>query len=172
MAREAEAGVLRLEAEYRVAGMTPKPRAGASGSDSPRSPIQDRLKYPSRMVDRPGARDSEHVDARECHTCHTVGHIAKFCPTKTNRGQERGVSEEGGRVKRDLGGDEYGNGQGNNGGPRGPMDAHKTPNHKCEHCGHLGHTRAQCWAANPHLRTSSIQVPNPTSKRQRQIAAL
>ena len=44
MAREAESGVLRLEAEYRVARMTPKPKAGASKPDSPHSPIQVRLK--------------------------------------------------------------------------------------------------------------------------------
>ena len=56
MARQEEYLVLKLEDEYRVAGMTPKPRTGAYKLDNPRSPIQDRLKYPSGMADRLGAR--------------------------------------------------------------------------------------------------------------------
>lgn len=105
MAREEELSVLWLRAEYRMAGMTPKPRAGAHQNTF--FPFQDRLKYPSRMDERLGARVLEHEDTSECRTCRRVGNIAKVCPiTINNNPGSHGnrMSEGNSRIRRVMGG--------------------------------------------------------------------
>ena len=60
---------------------------------------------------------------------------------------------------------------GRSGGPREDLSNHKTVGVKCDHCGVMGHTKAQCWSANPHLKPPALGQKQD-AKRQRQMASL
>ena len=171
MARRAESTILKREAEYRVAGVPLRPQKGVITQvhpDADRGFVQTRLKYPTHVSTRLGER--VHEDTRICHACKQMGHVVANCPTKAQGGQI--VLHAG--DKRSMGGNGGQRGGDNgtrSGGQREDMSSHRTPGVKCDHCGRMGHTKAQCWAANPHLRPFSLG-PKIESKQRRHMAAL
>ena len=99
--------------------------------------------------------DKPQTSTVKCWGCGEEGHTKKECPLKVSPGPPPtpGGGQGGGRGGRSGRG---GRGQGNPNSPLAPRPYRhgNITNIKCAYqpCGKTGHTEAQCWMKNPHLR--------------------
>lgn len=173
LARKAESAILKRKGKHRVAGVPLRLRKGAAQQvqqDSDRDAVQTRLKYPSDISMRLCLRVPENSDRRICHAYKKARHVVSNFPTKTHANRVIQHAGEKG-LKGSDGGQRGGNNGARNGSLREDLTHHKTPEVRCDHCGTMGHTKAQCWIANPNLKLPSLK-PKMESKRQKQMASL
>ena len=149
-----EGFLLEFEAEMRAAGQVPDPRPVSDDvvhqTTPPRPPrpmgdrggnhrdVRDVRDVRDRLGNKPD--DAPPLDARECHICKRVGHIARNC---TATGPSALPKPPASRPD--------------------TMAAHKTAGAVCESCGKPGHTITQCWSAHPELVPVLGPLPIGTS---------
>ncbi len=137
-----EAG--RLSSIMSTTVSQPKVAVGSSskGQANPRSSKQ------VAMVAGIEATTNPHI---RCWKCGELGHSKKECTMETpSDGRNGGQASGGGTKSTAANKGQQTRSQG------GPKSASTPP--KCSHapCGRIGHTEAQCWIKNPHLRPQSF----------------
>ena len=146
-AQKAEQWLLQSEADYRAAGVAPRPR---NTEDKHQNNRDYRERRP--MEDRLGIRDAPQLgpmpprEIKLCHTCGKPGHLAKQCrstsatlPGPPARGAGKGREE---------------------------LAAHKTEGATCTACKKVGHMEPQCWSTHPEL------IPHELLKKRSTMTAV